>query len=130
MRPEKPISVLIVEDQLLIRMSVAEVLREEGFEVAEAGDADEAIACLDHVAVDAVFTDVQLANDEDGFELADWISEHRPEIGVAVTSGRLTERQAKKRLTRGELFLEKPYDMAKLPRTLAALAEHRDARGA
>lgn len=129
MRPERPISILIVEDQLLIRMSVAEILRDEGFEVAEAGDADEAIACLDHVAVDAVFTDVQLAHDEDGFALAAWIRQHHPEIGVAVTSGRLTERQAKARL-RGELFLEKPYDIAKLPRTLAALAEHRDARGA
>jgi two-component system, response regulator PdtaR len=51
--------VLIVEDELLLRISAAEMVADAGFEVVEAGDADEAIAILEaRPGIHIVFTDI------------------------------------------------------------------------
>jgi DNA-binding NtrC family response regulator len=55
--PARP-AVLIVEDDSLLRITTASYLRDEGFDVIEAADADQAIRVLGYTAVDAVFSDV------------------------------------------------------------------------
>src|SRR5256886_17160351 len=62
--------VLIVEDEFLIRTHAAEVIREAGFEVAEATNADEAIVILESRRdIRVVFTDIQLPGSMDGLKL-------------------------------------------------------------
>src|SRR3954463_9848175 len=79
--------VLLVEDEVLIRSMAAEVLRDAGFEVIEAGDADEAWAYLVTGApVDLVFTDIRMPGSMDGVELANQIKEEFDKIHVIVTS--------------------------------------------
>ena len=81
--------VLVVEDEALIRMSVSDMLRAAGFEVVEAASAAEAVIALSaHPEVDTLFSDLELPGDLDGLTLAHHIHEHRPDIGIILTSGR------------------------------------------
>jgi len=104
-------AVLVVEDEILIRMVIADYLRECGYRVYEAVNADEAIMLLQapEVSIDIVFSDVQMPGDLDGFGLARWIRTNKPEIQVILTSG--VERSAEIAATLCEAgpLLEKPY---------------------
>src|SRR5262249_60223603 len=70
--------ILFVEDEVLIRMAVADYLRDCGYRVIEAGNADEAIKVLcSNESVDVVCSDVQMPGSMDGFGLAQWIRRER-----------------------------------------------------
>jgi DNA-binding NtrC family response regulator len=79
-------TILVVEDDVLIRMPVAQYLRDCGYKVIEAVNADEAMAVLLHreTAIDVVFSDIEMPGSVDGFGLAKWIREHRPGIDVVL----------------------------------------------
>ena len=85
----EPSVILVVEDEVLIRFVVADYLRECGFQILEAGNADEAVELLRtaDLGIDLVFSDVHMPGTRDGFDLARWVQEHRPEIPVILTSG-------------------------------------------
>lgn len=74
---------------MLIRLDVADFLRECGYQVIEAANAHEAIAVLEAAAVpiDLVFSDIQMPGTIGGFGLARWVLRHRPAISVILTSG-------------------------------------------
>jgi len=134
--PEAPPTVLVVEDEVLIRLAIADYLRACGWRVLEAGSAEEAIRVLlaTDVAVDVVFSDVQMPGAMDGFGLAQWIRANRPDVRVLLTSGAPPAMAA----GAGELcedgpgggraLLRKPYDHRKVVRRIAALLG-RAARG-
>ena len=83
-----PETILFVEDDALVRMDMAEFLRECGYRVHEAADANEAIAALQSkFAVDLVFTDINLGEGMNGLELAAWTLSNRPGVRVLVTTG-------------------------------------------
>lgn len=66
--------VLVVEDEALIRMNSVDMIREFGFGVVEAVDADEAVSLLESVPdIKVVFTDIQMAGSMDGLRLAAFI---------------------------------------------------------
>jgi CheY-like chemotaxis protein len=80
--------VLVVEDEPLIRLSTSEMLREAGYEVTEAGNAIEALACDDAFGpFDLIFTDVRMPGEIDGVALADILSVRRPDTSILVTTG-------------------------------------------
>jgi len=116
--------VLVVEDEPLVRMTVVDVLEAGGITVIEACDAEEAISILGdgRTAVDVVFTDVRFPQGRNGFELAQWVRENRPALPVAVTSGHAAYRGERPRLGPNDLFIEKPYDIDKLPQQMETLA--------
>jgi len=98
-------TVLVVEDEFMIRADTADVLAEEGFEVVEAVDAEEALAILRARAdIGVLFTDVNLPG-MDGLELARTVRELWSHIRVLVTSGRTDP--AKEDVP--GLFIGKPY---------------------
>lgn len=84
-------TVLVVEDDHRLRVDAAVMLEETGLDVIEMENADDALAYLVEQAasVAAVFTDVQLSGDFDGFELARSVATNWPSIIVLVTSGRM-----------------------------------------
>ena len=83
-----PDTILFVEDEALVRMDMAEFLRECGFRVQEAADANEALEILQaEFAVDLLFTDINLPNSMNGLELAEWTFNNLPGIKVLVTTG-------------------------------------------
>jgi DNA-binding NtrC family response regulator len=79
-------TILVVEDDVLVRMPIAQYLRDCGYKVIEASDADEAMQVLLHqdTAVDVVFSNIDMPGAVDGFELAKWIREHRPGLDVLL----------------------------------------------
>src|SRR3954462_11299368 len=84
----KPV-ILVVEDELLVRMLQVDILREAGFRVAEAQDADEAFEMLRRrVDVRVVLTDVDMPGSLNGFEFARLVKQGWPELGVLVISGK------------------------------------------
>ena len=86
--PAPPPTILVVEDDVLVRNIVAAYLRECGFDVIEASGADEAIRVLQaDVRVDIVFSDVNMPGSMDGFGLAQWVRRERPWLRVILTSG-------------------------------------------
>jgi CheY-like chemotaxis protein len=102
-------TVLIVDDEPLIRMDAASVLEEAGFDVIEAGDADEAIHILNTTpGIWAIFTDVDMPGSMDGIRLAHAVRDRWPPVHVFVMSGhRIVEASD---LPAGGRFFSKPYD--------------------
>ena len=83
-----PPTVLVVEDEVLIRMSTADYLRGCGYHIIEVGSGDEAVAVLKtDVRIDVVFTDVSMPGNLNGFGLAQWVRSERPGVRVILTSG-------------------------------------------
>ena len=120
--PGPPSSVLVVEDDVLVRMVVAAYLRECGFDVVEAGSADEAIRVLEAgVQVDIVFSDVNMPGSMDGFGLAQWLRRERPGLKIILTSGAGRTAKAAGELCAHGPILAKPYDHADLERQVRTL---------
>ncbi len=105
-------TVLVVEDEVLIRLVIADYLRECGYRVHEAANAAEAVVVLESptVTIDIVFSDVQMPGEMDGFGLARWVRVHQPDVRVILTSS--VERSADIAATLCEAgpLLEKPYE--------------------
>ena len=100
--------VLIVEDELLLRMDAIDVIAAAGFEVVEAGDADEAIKVLESRRdITVVFTDIQMPGSMDGLKLARAVRGRWPPIKIVTTSGQCVVEATD--LPEGGRFLPKPY---------------------
>ena len=112
--------VLIVEDEALLRMNAAEMIADAGFEVAEAANADEAIAILEaRPNIHVVFTDVQMPGSMDGLKLARFVRGRWPPIKIVATSGFV--RVGDQDLPEGSRFVTKPYMAAEIVATLREL---------
>lgn len=84
---ELPVSVLLVEDDPLIREFVVEALREAGYHVIHASTGEEALAwCKRHVA-DVLVTDIRLPGKVDGWQVAERCREHDPDLPVIYATG-------------------------------------------
>jgi CheY-like chemotaxis protein len=117
-----PPTVLVVADEVLVRMAVSNYLRECGYNVVETGDAQEAIEVMtSDVAVDIAFSDIAMPGGLDGFGLAQWIRRERPDIKVVLSSGVARSAKAASELCEHGPALAKPYDHADLERRIRAL---------
>lgn len=110
-------TILVVEDEPLIRLSVATELRDGGYKVIEAGTADEAlIALAGDEAIDLVFCDVLMPGAKGGLTLASWMREQRPETPIILTSGSDTVVRYFSEATIP--FVAKPYRLGDLLATI------------
>ena len=106
--PNKAV-VLVVEDDLLIRMDAADTIRRLGFEAVEATNADEAIEALErNPDIAVVFTDIQMPGSMDGLKLARAVRGRWPPIKIVTTSGQCVVEASD--LPEGGRFLPKPYN--------------------
>lgn len=79
---------LVVEDEWLVRMEIAEALDARGWTVLEAGTAEAALAMLDHnPAVDLIVTDIRLPGSATGWDVADAFRAANPKTAVIYCSG-------------------------------------------
>jgi two-component system, response regulator PdtaR len=116
----KPVVILVVEDEMLLRMCTADILQGAGYHVAEARDGVEALALLevrDDVA--ALFTDIAMPN-MNGMALAALVSERWPNVGIVITSGAVPP-GLKLELPAGARFLLKPYTAEALLQEIQAV---------
>lgn len=102
-------TVLVVEDEFLIRLDTVGELEKAGFHVLEAANADEAIAILEsRDDIRLVFTDVDMPGTMDGLKLAFYVRERWPPIHLIVVSGHMhLEEDA---LPSGGRFFRKPWE--------------------
>ena len=116
-----PPLVLVVEDEFLVRMNALSLLEEAGFDVLEAGRADEAIALLEaRKDIRIVFTDINMPGSMDGLRLAHAIRNRWPPIELVLTSGQMRVRD-EDMPERGH-FLGKPYEPRELVQMVRSLA--------
>ena len=83
-------TILVVEDEALIRFELVDMLEDAGFDVLDACDAGDAIALLEqHPEIRLVITDIQMPGDIDGMRLAHLIRSRWPPTALIVMSGNM-----------------------------------------
>src|SRR4030088_2705384 len=88
--PIVPAVVLVVEDEMLLRMRAVDMVEDAGFTSVEAVDADEAVAILESRSdIALLFTDIQMPGSMDGLKLAHAVHKRWPPIKIILVSGQL-----------------------------------------
>jgi two-component system, response regulator PdtaR len=112
--------VLIVEDDLLLRMLAVEVVEEAGFIALEAADAEEAVALLEsRLDISVLFTDVNMPGSMDGLKLAHAVRDRWPPIKILLVSGHV--RLQPSELPSNSCFVGKPYRAAAMVEQLRSI---------
>jgi DNA-binding NtrC family response regulator len=119
-------TVLVVDDEFLMRGVLVEILQDSGFDTIAAASAEEAMTCLTGPAhVDLVFSDIKMPG-IDGFTLARWIHLNHPDMPVILVSGYPGKANMAAELCQAE-FLRKPCDfeliVTKIRETIARRAQ-------
>jgi DNA-binding NtrC family response regulator len=105
--------ILLVEDDMHARRGFGTLLRTNGFEVLEAGDARNALSLLSKWTVDLVIADLLLP-DTNGFELVDMLHRRYPKTPLIVMSGYFTQNVGTAILAETAHFMQKPVDTVAL----------------
>src|SRR5262245_57730706 len=113
-------TILLVEDEVLVRMSLADQLRRAGYVVFEASSADEALDLLHGNSVQLVLSDIRMPGSMDGAELARAIRTQHPHIKIVLASG-----QSFSAMHWGDYdgFFPKPYDPSRLIKHIKMLVD-------
>jgi CheY-like chemotaxis protein len=101
--------VLVVEDEPIVRMDIADEFRARGWHVIEAASGEQAVELIAANQIDVVFTDIQLAGAMSGWEAAEALRLNAPGVPVLYTSGKPNNPM---RQVKDSLFVGKPYDPA------------------
>jgi DNA-binding NtrC family response regulator len=81
-------TVLVVEDEVLIRLDLADHLRLAGYRVIEASNGDEALTVLQSIdTVSLMISDIRMPGQTDGTALATWVRREMPHVKVILVSG-------------------------------------------
>ena len=109
-------SVLVVDDEVLVRRFMRDVLEEFGFSVHEAADAEGALQKLGSQRFDAIVSDIEIPGGKSGLDLA-WIVDARwPSLAIILVSGR--DLPSPKGMPLKARFLAKPWDVESFVTTL------------
>lgn len=125
--PTNSQTILVVEDEILLRLMIADVLRRRTYNVVEAANADEALSILrSGMAVDVVFTDICMPGSIDGIQLARITAADWPNVDVVLTSA---IPDAGDRIGEARLF-PKPYDPEDIAKHIGSLISARPSSSA
>jgi CheY-like chemotaxis protein len=112
-------TVLVVEDETLVRLAICEDLASEGYEVLTATNAEEAIEILEsRNDIVTVFTDIEMPGSMDGLKLAAAVRYRWPPVNIVVTSGKSRPHDAQ--MPENAQFIGKPYQAADVLRAFRA----------
>jgi CheY-like chemotaxis protein len=111
------VSVLVVEDEPLLLLSIADDLRDAGYKVLEANNADAAIRLLEaNQDISILFTDIDMPGSMDGLKLSEAVRNRWPPVQIIVTSGHMN--LSDKDLPVAGRFVPKPYSPATIVSTI------------
>lgn len=92
-------TILVAEDDVLVRIAIAEYLRGCGFRVIEASGGPEAKTVLQHgPEIHVLFADARLAGDDTSFALAQWTRRYRPKISIILNANLTKKSEAASQL--------------------------------
>ncbi|MFN7093058.1 MAG: response regulator [Allorhizobium sp.] len=115
-----PTTVLVVEDDGLIRLDLADILSDAGYEVLEAANADQALAILEQDGgIEMLLTDIDMPGSMNGVQLAAVTAQRWPSCSIVVISGRYAPQQGV--LPSGARFVAKPISEQLLHSVLSQL---------
>lgn len=119
----RPPVILVVDDEMLLRMLATEHFEEAGYEVIEAEDGASALLALKaRPDIQAVFTDVQMPGRPDGFALAHTVRDNSPGCAIVVVSGRAAPQGSD--LAEGVRFVTKPYWGSEIVTLISSMIGH------
>jgi CheY-like chemotaxis protein len=108
-----PAVILVVEDEMLLRMRAVDMVEDAGYTSVEAVDADEAIAILESRSdIALLMTDIQMPGSMDGLELAHCVHERWPPIKIILVSGQLNLTTIK--IPADSRFIGKPLEAGEM----------------
>ena len=114
-------AILLVEDDRHIRALEAQILRDDGCEVIEAGDADEALARLTDQSIVLLVTDIRLPGAVNGLGLAGRMRRDRPQLKILLVGMDADQLPAEQRRAIADRVLRKPFSLTELERCVAEL---------
>jgi CheY-like chemotaxis protein len=103
-----PPTILVIEDDVLARCLISDELRIHGYKVLEASTADDALSVLEAIRVDLLFTDIDLAGQRNGLEIARIVQQRQWPTQVVLTSDKESASTVPELDSLG-LFIHKPY---------------------
>lgn len=105
-------AVLVIDGDIVSRHEIADYLRHCGYVVVEAASTDEAMIALAEPAlgIDVVLCDVAAIGARSGFELAQWVREHRPELEVRLAGTLENAAKTAADLCESGPHLKRPYE--------------------
>jgi two-component system, response regulator PdtaR len=113
-------TVLIVEDEVLLRIHAVDFMEQFGFAVYAARNADAAVVLLErHDDIRALFTDINMPGSMDGLMLAHYVHGRWPPLHLIITSGLASPRTEDMPL--GSEFVGKPYQLEKVTNRLRVM---------
>lgn len=115
--PATPV-VLIVENDVLLRLVTASNLRDAGFEIIEAANCAEALRALDRIPVDVLLSDIDMPGNMDGLALAQWVHLGQADTRIVLTSSAARSLGGAKEYAS---FLPKPYAEKDVERLLRSV---------
>jgi CheY-like chemotaxis protein len=130
-KPDAVNRLLLVEDETLVRMLAREVFQDDGFEVLEAKDGDQAIRMIDDMdRLDLLVTDVRMPGQKDGVDVARHAGVRFPRLPVIVATGYAANiRERLEELAPSAVLVEKPYRLERLAAlALSLIASRREGR--
>ena len=102
-------TVLVVEDEFLVMMSITADLIAEGYDVLTASNADKAIEILEsRNDIETIFTDIEMPGSMDGLKLAQAVRYRWPPVNIVITSGKHPRDND---MPKNVGFVAKPYDI-------------------
>jgi CheY-like chemotaxis protein len=117
----KRATILVVEDEVLVRLMLADELRDKGYIVVEAASGDEAVSVLrGGVQADLMVTDVRMPGSIDGVAVARFVRGEYPDVKIIIVSGHMTATEAS---GAADEYLSKPYDLKMLIKNIKRLLE-------
>jgi DNA-binding NtrC family response regulator len=118
-----PAVVLVVEDEMLLRMRAVDMVEDAGYLPVEAIDADEALAILQSRSdIALLFTDVQMPGSMTGLQLALAVHESWPRIKIILASGQL--KLSKSEIPENSRFFGKPLDSGEMIAEIREMLGH------
>src|SRR3954469_9490019 len=106
-------TVLIVEDEMLLRMRAVDIVEDAGFTPLEAVNADDALALLESRSdIELLFTDIQMPGTMNGLKLAHAVHERWPLIKIILVSGQVTPNEEDR--PANSQFLGKPMEVQQM----------------
>lgn len=118
-----PAVILVVEDEMLLRMRAVDMVEDAGYSSVEAVDADEAVAILESRSdIALVMTDIQMPGSMDGLKLAHTVHERWPPIRIILVSGQLKLSTAE--IPADSRFFGKPLEAAEMIAQMQKMIGH------
>src|ERR1700738_4770623 len=106
-------NVLVVEDEMLLRMCAVDIVEDAGFIAVEAANADEALSILESRSdISLLFSDIQMPGSMDGLKLAYAVHERWPSIKIILVSGKVRLSDTDK--PTNSRFFGKPLDVKQM----------------